>query len=72
MQDFWRGKLPEGERRILDLLINAYPNEVERETIDNATGYRRSSRDAYIARLKSRRLVEIVGRGVKAADNLFG
>ncbi len=37
-----------------------------------STGYQRSSRDAYIQRLKARRLVAIEGRGlVRASEELF-
>jgi hypothetical protein len=36
------------------------------------TGYKRSTRDTYIQRLQSRRLVEIVGRGeVRPSEMLF-
>jgi hypothetical protein len=65
------GRLPEGERRILECLIAHYPNAVERQQIDNATSYQRSSRDAYLQRLGTRELVETRGREVKASDNLF-
>jgi len=41
------------------------------EAIDQATGYKRSSRDAYLARLRARDLVEASGDGVKATDDLF-
>jgi uncharacterized protein len=64
-------RLPEGERRILEFLIGHYPNAVERQEIDAATGYQRSSRDAYLQRLGARELVETRGRDVKASDNLF-
>jgi hypothetical protein len=46
-------------------------NGVERQQIDAATGYQRSSRDAYLQRLGARELVETRGRDVKASDNLF-
>lgn len=45
---------------------------VERDIIDKLTGYKRSSRDAYLSRLTARRLVESVGRGeVRASAELF-
>lgn len=72
LQHYWLERLPEGERKVLEVLINSHPHGAEREQIDDATGYKRSSRDAYIQRLKARQLVEIVGRGeVKASDELF-
>lgn len=71
LQDYWRGRLPEGERRILEELIAGYPNAVARAALDDATGYKRSSRDAYIARMKAKRLVEITSDGVRASETLF-
>lgn len=45
---------------------------VERAALDEATGYKRSSRDAYLQRLGARRLVEAEGRSrVKASASLF-
>lgn len=66
------GRLPEGEKRVLEILIARYPEEVDRADIDEETGYQRSSRDAYLQRLSARELVASVGRGaVKAAADLF-
>jgi hypothetical protein len=66
------GTLPEGERRIFEVLIQAYPGAVDRESLDTATGYRRSSRDTYIQRLRAREIVEILGRGeIRASEELF-
>jgi DNA-binding MarR family transcriptional regulator len=72
LQDYWLARLPEGERKILDALIQAYPQTLEREALSGHTGYKRSTRDAYIKRLDARQLVEIVGRGeVRASAVLF-
>lgn len=72
LREYWLGKLPEGERRILSPLLDAYPDTVARDALDEITGYKRSSRDTYIQRLQSRRLVESVGRGeVRASEMLF-
>lgn len=72
LQSYWMQRLPEGEKAILFILINNYPQAVDREAISAATDYRRSSRDAYISRLASRKLVDITGPGmVRAADMLF-
>jgi hypothetical protein len=69
---YWFDRLPEGERKILDLLVQAYPDSVDREVLSEKTDYKRSSRDTYLQRLSSRRLVENVGRGeVRASSNLF-
>jgi uncharacterized protein len=72
LQDHWLRELPGGEREVLQFLIEKDGAEVAREDIDKATGYQRSSRDAYIARLKARELVVPLSRGmVKASPNLF-
>lgn len=72
LQDYWRAKLPEGERRVFEVLVGAYPDAVRREKIDKETGYKRSSRDTYLQRLRSRRLVENVGPSeVRASEDLF-
>lgn len=69
---YWRQRLPEGERKTLDVLLEAGGQDVPRERIDAVTGYRRSSRDAYLTRLKARGLVDVAGPGtVRAAAALF-
>jgi uncharacterized protein len=71
LQRYWLERLPPGERVVLEAAIRAYPQMVDREGISEATGYKRSSRDAYIQRLAARRLV-VPGHGtVKASDVLF-
>jgi uncharacterized protein len=71
LQDYWLNRLPEGERAILDVLIGAYPNAVERDAISDRTGYKRSTRDRYLQYLANKELVA-AGRGeAKASDNLF-
>jgi hypothetical protein len=68
--EYWRQRLPEGERKVLDVLLEH--GEVRREQIDEITGYKRSSRDAYLVRLKARGLVEFSGPGtVSASAELF-
>jgi hypothetical protein len=70
--EYWRARLPEGERKTLEVLIATHGADVARETIDEGTGYKRSSRDAYLTRLKARGLVEFSGRGtVRASEELF-
>lgn len=71
LRAFHLQRLPEGERRVLELLISVYPDAKARDEIDEATGYKRSSRDAYLQRLTARQLVT-GGRGeVRASDQLF-
>lgn len=71
LRDYWRSNLPEGERAVFDVLVAANGSGVSRESIDEATGYKRSSRDAYIQRLKARQLVTIGGRGEVAASRVL-
>lgn len=64
--------LPEGERKVLSVLIDAYPYEYARDNIDSRTGYKRSSRDAYLQRLLARELIEIPTPGhARASATLF-
>jgi len=73
LRDFWYGELPSGERQVLQILIEAYPNTVEKPAIDEATGFKLSTRNAYLLRLGAKELVVEVGRAeVKASDTLFG
>jgi hypothetical protein len=71
LREYWLGKLPDGERRVLEVLISAYPADVPRADIDGPTGYKRSTRDAYIARLVSRKLVEFGPTGLHVTSRLF-
>lgn len=72
LREHWMRKLPEGEAKVLAILIEANGEDVEREAIDEATGYKRSSRDAYLSRLAMRRLVETTSPGmVRASKDLF-
>lgn len=71
--EHWLRELPEGERRILEIVVAAWPESIERAALDEATGYRRSSRDTYLQRLRARRLVEESGRGaIRASPMLCG
>jgi hypothetical protein len=69
--DHWLQRLPSGERAVLEVLIGSYPQAVDRESIDNVTGYKRSSRDAYLQRLFAKRLVTTDRGSVRASDTLF-
>ncbi len=71
LRAYWLGRLPEGERRILEVLIDAYPDSIDRASLDTATGYKRSSRDAYLQRMKAKRLWEADGSLVRAGKELF-
>lgn len=72
LQRWWLDRLPPGEKAVLEATLHAYPGVMERAALDDATGYKRSSRDAYIQRLMARRLVTADRGAVRAADTLFG
>lgn len=68
----WLERLPQGERIVLEHVVAAYPESIERDEISDATGYKRSSRDTYLQKLIARKLVQAEGRGrVVASDSLF-
>lgn len=71
LRQHWLETLTGGERAIFALLVDGYPQSVHRDVITDETGYKRSSRDTYIQRLKARQLVVPEGDGVKASDTLF-
>jgi uncharacterized protein len=67
---YWIQRLPEGESRILEYVANMHPNRVERSVIGDETGYKRSTRDAYIQRLKARELVILEQGQVRLSETL--
>jgi hypothetical protein len=72
LQEYWLSRLPEGERVILSVLIEGYPQPIARSEFDERTTYKRSSRDAYLQRLQAKELVTEPARGeVRASDDLF-
>ncbi len=71
LKDYWLNRLSGGEKAILEKLISAYPSGVLKNELDEATGYQRSSRDTYIHRLRSRKLITDSHGIVRAADLLF-
>lgn len=73
LREHWLRKLSGGEQKILEVLCNWYPSEIERDLITEQTGYKRSSRDTYLQRLSARKLVISTAQSrVKASDSLFG
>jgi hypothetical protein len=70
LRAYWLDRLSGGEQAILSALIDAYPHGVDRDALSDATGYKRSSRDTYLQRLRARQLVTTDGEP-RAADVLF-
>ncbi len=71
LQEWWLQRLPEGESKILKLLLDRGGQAVSRDEISDATGYKRATRNTYLQRLGSKRLVDVTGDGVKASRHLF-
>lgn len=71
LQEYWLNSLPAGERSVFELLINSYPSGCSRDTISDHTSYKRSTRDAYIQKLRVRKLISIRGTEVFADKRLF-
>jgi hypothetical protein len=68
---YWLQQLPSGESAILNVLAQHYPQSVSREQLSESTGFKRSTRDAYIQRLGARKLCSISSHGVTASEVLF-
>jgi len=67
----WLDKLPEGERRLFDLILVEWPDGADREKLSRESGYKRSTRDSYLQRLSARKLI-VANRGsVRASEALF-
>lgn len=72
LRDYWLARLPEGERKILEALIAAYPKAIQRDDLSEATGYQRSTRDRYLLYMRNKQLIEEPSRGeVRASEGLF-
>lgn len=68
---YWKGELPAGEWKILEILVAAGGELVTNDAIDDAAKFKRSSRNSYLQRLKSKNLVESEGQSHRAAYVLF-
>jgi hypothetical protein len=64
-----RETLPPGEWRFVELLL-MHVGGLTRDQLTELTGYQRSTRDAYLHRLRARELVEIDGSDVTASEHL--
>jgi hypothetical protein len=71
LRDHWLRKLPQGESAVLRVLVEAYPEPVSRDRVTNATGFKRSTRDAYLSRLSTRKLAIAHRGGMVAASPIL-
>jgi hypothetical protein len=64
--------LPEGESTLLAVLLAENGRPIERDVLGEVSGYKRSTRNAYLQRLAARQLVVDVDREtVRASEMLF-
>jgi len=71
LREHWINRLPDGERRVFEVVVASYPSPVSRDAVGDATEFKRSTRDAYLQRLATRKLV-VANRGeVVASADLF-
>lgn len=68
---YWQQKLPIGERSIWTEAMECYPESISREVLGERTGFKRSTRDAYISRLAARKVIEVTGPGEIRASKIF-
>lgn len=71
LREHWYEQLPAGEKTILELLAGVHPSGLSRATLSEATEYKQSSRNAFIARLKQRKLITVSGSDIFASTMLF-
>ena len=69
LRQYWLQKLPEGERKIFAVVCHSsFP--VTKESIQEETGYKRTSTNEYLRKLKARKLVVEKGNEILLSDNL--
>ncbi len=67
----WKHKLPQGPRRVLDIIVAAGDTGVEKLELITRTGYAARSIETHTSALKVRRLIEKRGRAFHAVAELF-
>lgn len=73
IREMWRSKFTGGALRMLDALLNIYPNSMSKEDLANEVGltYGTGTWGTYLSGLKSNDLIEIDGNMLKANETLF-
>lgn len=71
LRDHWLAQLPEGERKLLEVCIAAYPDAVSRDALTQQTGYQRSTRDRYLLYMFNKQVIVRDGSSVRASQDLF-
>lgn len=71
LRAYWINELPEGESKILGVLIGAYPHTMSRSEIISMTGYEDSTVKTYVTRLKARELIVVEDGEPRVSAILF-
>ncbi|MCP6719717.1 MAG: hypothetical protein KJI72_00105 [Patescibacteria group bacterium] len=71
LREHLKQTLPEGEAKIFNVLIERYPDGVNREELMDLTGYKKTSMRVYFQRLSARKVIEVIEGEAKVADKLF-
>ncbi len=71
LQRYWLERLPDGEKKLLRILLEGSGQEFDREFLTEQTGYKRSTRDAYLARMLAKHIIEADRGKVKAVEQFF-
>jgi len=71
LRDYWLDRLPEGERKLLTIICDFYPAMIGRDKLGDEAGYKRSTRNLYLQKLASRKLISADSVGVRASRILF-
>lgn len=70
LRDYWLANLPEGERKIFSVIVDAQRSITSQE-IQEATGYKPTSVRVYLGKLKARKLIVNFDNGVALSDKLL-
>jgi hypothetical protein len=71
--EYWLRELPSGESKILSIVSERHPDQVDRGFLDEVTGFKRSTRNLYLQHLVARRLIVGSRNGaVELAQELIG
>lgn len=68
---YWLTQLPEGEKRILNAIVEASPDALSRDEIAEATDYKKTSVRTYVQKLLARKLLQNEGALLTLNENLL-
>ncbi len=69
----WRERLLSGERRIFDILVEAYPQPLSRQELARRAGLSAGSGtySTYLGKLRRNGIIESAGASIRASESLF-